>query len=131
MVNEPYSPPRRPSSDDLVVRERARLGTRVVVIAAVLTFCGFGIAAKLAEVRVPVEVMALPGVAALVAVIACRAPNRRDSQLSTFIVIASGFSVLFGVIGVIGWSGILRVFWAGGLACAFASLALLYRWRAR
>lgn len=126
------APTLRPSADDIKVRERTRLGLRVLGFGPILLFCVLGAVSEFVEFRFPLEIMALPGLVGLAAIIACRAPGRRDLELSTFITIAASFSILTGAIAVIAWPGpALGVFWAVSLACALACWTFQYAWRSR
>lgn len=129
---DPVAVRRGPSQADVMVRERAVLALFAVIVGTAVVFFGVGAISVFVDVRAPGEAMGLPGVAALVVLIICRQPNRRDQSLSRTILYATGLSALFGAIGVIAWPGPIQgAYWAAVLACVTACWALFFRWRTR
>lgn len=116
----------------MLVRERAFLILLVIWLGSMLTFTGFRIVKAVVDLRVPVELLGPPGIVALVVLIICRDPRRRDWSLSRTILFSTGFAFIGSVIGVAAWPNTAAgIYWAVMLACVLTCWGLYFRWRTR
>ncbi len=128
---------------DRLVGQRTLLILRVIGILTTIVFCAIGI---LAEPRglgiieytsigiVAAAVWALPGVAALVAVIVCRRPRRRVNGMTQSVIASTMLPIIAGGIGLAaGRDEPLALVVACGVAlvCGLSAAIIYYRWRAR
>lgn len=117
---------------EMASRERAYRGLQLVIVTVAVVVFGLGAVAAIAEFRVPVELLVLPGLASLVAIVACRAPARRDRKLDELIAFGALLTAITGTAGLIGWRGPVQItFWALALTIALTTWLLQRRWRSR
>lgn len=157
MVSKPTDDPSAPIGDDQtltqtaacqdatdrLVGQRTLLILRVIAILTTIVFCAIGM---LAEPRglgiieyasigmVAAAVWALPAVAALVAAIVCRRPQRRVDGMTPSVIASTMLPIIAGGIGLaVGQNEPLALVVACGvaLACGLSAAVLYYRWRAQ
>ncbi|GAA0610548.1 hypothetical protein GCM10009547_10720 [Sporichthya brevicatena] len=129
---DPVAVSRGPSRDDVLVRETTVLAMGAVLLISVNVPLLVAVVDLVVDVRPPGELFGLPGPAALVALVRCRTPVRRDWTLSRLIAIGAGVALFFSatVLPVAG-DAVSRGYWAACLVSSLLTIGLFFRWRTR
>lgn len=136
----------RQAAADRQIGERTLLALRLVMIISLVVFVTIGILTdprsddpiidSLSLGLVTLEVWILPGIAGLIAVIACRRPARHQVDWLTYTIFCSGAAgAIPGVVGLaVGFYHLALVAIAVcgiALICGLSTLVLLRVWRVR